>query len=637
MKFIDLKCSNCGWKLTLINDNLLKCNSCQSEFIIDDEKNITNNYTINNTHQKKAISHLPIIAFFILATLSVTIFFILGVTPKIIGRSPNSISKIDTYSYREKPESEAGIAFTEQIFRKSIDKIQTEELKKIKYLSVKLSEDKSNDVWSVSYSFEVWNNPYNYFETEEVILPYDLTLDILDFTCFSGLTYLNFNNTSNIEGSYNFSLKKLDQLTFYGGYFNQSLDDIMGALPHPKKLKYLKAQIRNDSQLLRLQELTNLENLIVTYLAEEVTPNKLKELDKLTSLTINGYYLKDISWLSNFNNLESLSLFNVSKVSDYSSLHSLTNLENLSINSGDMLKDTSFIKNMPKLKRLTLEDTAIHNIRDIADKETIISLHLSGNNMLNNIEEIASLKNLKTLHFESNSDNIRTADLDSLNHLTEVTISGGFLEIIERSLTIKDLSVRTRSDLDLDNLSKLLELETLTIKNSSNLLNLSSLSYLDNFKKIVLQDSTIDFDSISEQIELMPSIEELSLLDSYLALGRLNQLPFPNLKYLEIDENSYFSVWKDNKYMSSFDYGLTLLPDKINSMTNLETLIIPNSQLNTLDFVDSFSNLRVLDVSNSYITDVEPLNALSNLELLNIYNTPINNLDILSDKVFTIR
>ena len=449
---------------------------------------------------------------------------------------------------------------------------------------------------------------------------------------------MDFNNTSDIEGMYDaFSLKNLDNLIFYGGDFNQSLDEIIDALPQPKKLKYLKVQIRNDNQLHRLQELTNLENLDITYLAEEVTVANMNDLNQLKSLAINGYNLKDISWLSNFSKLTSLSLSNVSKISDYSSLYSLANLENLSINSGDKLNNIDFVKNMPKLKRLSLDNTFIHDTKDIANKETIISLHLTGNRQLNNIESISSLKNLKNLHLESYSDNIQTTNLSHLGNLTDVTVSGKFLGLIDQSSSVKKLLVVKSSDLDLGIFRNMASLETLILNDVSDMVNLSTLSHLDKLKKLTLEKSKINFHSNSEQIDLIPSVEELTLLDSSLVLGTLNQLPFPNLKYFEIDQESDFSVRINNKYMASSDYGLTLLPDKIKNITNLETLIIPNSRLDSLDFINVFKKLKVLDISNSYITDVTPLNQLQDLELLDIRNTPVKNKDILSNKVFIIK
>ncbi|OPF87338.1 hypothetical protein BW731_03505 [Vagococcus martis] len=439
MKFVNLKCSNCGGKLKIINNHLARCSSCQSEFIIDDEKNIVNNYIINNETNKKRNNSSLMIILFVFVTTIIMAIVILGIVSKntVTNNSVNTNIKSEAYAYREKPESEAGVAFVEQVFRKKIDNIQPEELKKIKYISV--TSDDFSDNWTITYSFKNWSNPFDNFETQKIILSTDLALHALDFTSFSRLTYLDFNNTSDIEGIWEgFSLKNLDNLIFYGGHFNQSLDVILDALPQPEKLKYLKVQVRTDDQLHRLQELKKLENLDITYLAEDVSVESMKELDHLKSLMIDCYNLKDISWLSNFSKLNSLTLSNVSKISDYSSLYSLANLENLSIKSGDKLNNIDFVKNMPKLKRLSLDNTFVHDIKDITDKETIISLQLKGNRQLNNIESIASLKNLKSLQFESYSDNIQTTSLSNLENLTEVTVSADFLELIEKSSNIKN-------------------------------------------------------------------------------------------------------------------------------------------------------------------------------------------------------
>jgi Leucine-rich repeat (LRR) protein len=96
---------------------------------------------------------------------------------------------------------------------------------------------------------------------------------------------------------------------------------------------------------------------------------------------------------------------------------------------------------------------------------------------------------------------------------------------------------------------------------------------------------------------------------------------------MKIDGNYENITFKDGVYFTQ----------KLKQAPQLEVLVLPKMELNSLDFTKDLKQLTYLDVRENYITDIEPLTQLPNLVDVNLFNNPVTNIDILNNKINVMR
>ncbi|MBO0443348.1 hypothetical protein [Vagococcus fluvialis] len=136
-------------------------------------------------------------------------------------------------------------------------------------------------------------------------------------------------------------------------------------------------------------------------------------------------------------------------------------------------------------------------------------------------------------------------------------------------------------------------------------------------------------------LDSLESKEQLSHLRTQLRndneVELLNSLP--NLKKMTITEPSYLYMKIDDNYENiTFKDGL-YFTQKLKQAPQLEVLVLPKMELNSLDFTKDLKQLTYLDDRENYITDIEPLTQLPNLVDVNLFNNPVANIDILNNKI----
>lgn len=639
MKIVDLKCPNCGSTLRKKEQDILICSSCHSEFLIDDE---TPDYiTINHYHQTqqphiktstRQSNKLLAAALFVMI---IPIFIIFSLV--LPGVRTNHISVENMVKPRNTPESEGGKKLVSAIFHKPFEDVTTDELHSIKYIEVMSGDIANKKSWDFRYSLEEWKDGKSNYPISEFSIDQNVTLDTLDFSSFKGLNYLDFHDSYDIGGSSdNFTLKGLDELAFYGHTFNQPLKIILDSLESKEQLTHLRTQLRNDNEVELLNSLPNLQFLDMTYVAEEVTSKSLLKLTNLTSLGYRNYAKADINWMSNLVNLKKLSIDSADKIPDFSVLYSLTNLESLKIENADLLKDINFINNMPKLKQLELINTSVKDIEPLKNKESLNKLTLKRNE-ISNIDALNTLNNLTELTLLGIKGESSTS-LNNFDHLEKVTIDSSNLDSISQLKTLTTLVIDGGSEIDLTKLDRFQKLGTLSL-NSVDFTNEESLINLPLLKKISLKEASNDSNyDVGTSLFEINFLEELNLGEKVsLYLNKDRAFSLPNLKKMTITEPSYLYMKIDDNYENiTFKDGL-YFTQKLKQAPQLEVLVLPKMELNSLDFTKDLKQLTYLDVRENYITDIEPLTQLPNLVDVNLFNNPVANIDILNNKINVMR
>lgn len=635
MKIVDLKCPNCGSTLRKKEQDILICSSCHSEFLIDDE---TPDYiTINHYHQTqqphiktstRQSNKLLAAALFVMI---IPIFIIFSLV--LPGVRTNHTSVENMVKPRNTPESEGGKKLVSAIFHKPFEDVTTDELHSIKYIEVMSGDIANKKSWDFRYSLEEWKDGKSNYPISEFSIDQNVTLDALDFSSFKGLNYLDFHDSYDIGGSSdNFTLKGLDELAFYGHTFNQPLKIILDSLESKEQLTHLRTQLRNDNEVELLNSLPNLQFLDMTYVAEEVTSKSLLKLNNLTSLGYRNYAKADINWMSNLVNLKKLSIDSVDKIPDFSVLYSLTNLESLKIENADLLKDINFINNMPKLKQLELINTSVKDIDPLKNKESLNNLTLKRNE-ISNIEALNTLNNLTELTLLGIKGESSTS-LNNFGHLEKVAIDSSSLDVISQLKTITTLIIDGGSEIDLTKLDSFQKLDSLSL-NSVDFTNEESLINLPLLKKVSLKEASnnSNYDTGTSLFEIN-ILEELNLGEKVsLYLNKDRSFSLPNLKKMTITEPSYLYMKIDDDYENiTFKDGL-YFTQKLKQAPQLEVLVLPKMELNSLDFTKDLKQLTYLDVRENYITDIEPLTQLPNLVDVNLFNNPVANIEILNNKI----
>ncbi|MCM2137779.1 leucine-rich repeat domain-containing protein [Vagococcus fluvialis] len=627
------------WQYIKKEQDILICSSCHSEFLIDDE---TPDYiTINHYHQtqqphiKNSTRQSNKLLAAALFVMIIPIFIIFSLV--LPGVRTNHISVENMVKPRNTPESEGGKKLVSAIFHKPFENVTTDELHSIKYIEVMSGDIANKKSWDFRYSLEEWKDGKSNYPISEFSIDRNVTLDTLDFSSFKGLNYLDFHDSYDIGGSSdNFTLKGLDELAFYGHTFNQPLKIILDSLESKEQLTHLRTQLRNDNEVELLNSLPNLQFLDMTYVAEEVTSKSLLKLTNLTSLGYRNYAKADINWMSNLVNLKKLSIDSADKIPDFSALYSLSNLEALKIENADLLKDINFINNMPKLKQLELINTSVKDIEPLKNKESLNKLTLKRNE-ISNIEALNTLNNLTELTLLGIKGESSTS-LNNFGHLEKVTIDSSNLDAISQLKTLTTLVIDGGSEIDLTKLDSFQKLGTLSL-NSVDFTNEESLINLPLLKKISLKEASNDsnYDAGTSLFEIN-TLEELNLGEKVsLYLNKDREFSLPNLKKLTMTDPSYLYMKIDGNYENiTFKDGL-YFTQKLKQAPQLEVLVLPKMELNSLDFTKNLKQLTYLDVSENYITNVEPLTQLPNLVDVNLFNNPVANIDILNNKINVMR
>lgn len=686
-ELVKLECRDCGADLEMIDETYAQCKFCGQKYIVNElleripeaptpKKSQpvapkTVKPQTNNQQQKSAMAAIWVIMMAIVMMWSV-LFLILKNNASDSSGDRNSLWDGDVIMVgtQEKDEdeddrTEKWEGFRSQtmqqvvyhMFGKSAEEVTQRELKSIKYLKI----DSDWDNYIISYSTEDYQayEPdyreklpdytghilfgYNQeFEKniQTLIIPYyEESSELIygDIRNFKSLTAIGLGYCREMDFSYFPHLTMID-----GGVnlqylleTNLPLDQIevlslshcnLEGLEQFTSLKKLFIEGIDEEEIEHVAKCTNLDTLFCNYCFVETSYAPLKSLTGLKTLYIDGGYdIKSLSVISNF-----------------------TELENLSITCTDIL-NIGFVKDLKNLKTLRLsENSQLNNLEGIGTLENLEFLELNINSLYGEdpeYQEIGNLKNLKSLALHTVYELDFLYELDQLEELeVRLTFYNDVLQPIAQMKSLKELTLaqtetwhlddkyfalleelpnlkkltidREEFDEEVDELFVVEGLEELYITNCSFEVAPTTISVGDNLKVLDLS-GTFFGDNYNGTLE-----DDQEVLKLYCeAAPNLEKL---NLNFYAVTDLTVLNNLRDLKELSLCYCELTEMPETtFEGCESLEILDISQNQVADIHFVKNLPALKDLMIREGYVTDLSPLLDCPKIRYVDARENPI--------------
>lgn len=638
MKFVDLKCPNCGGRLLPVagNTKIVACEYCQSQYILEDDRVI--NYHVHHhispqsgENRQGAPANGSWLLWAMAVFAGIAVLFAAGVgsggrdTSKSNLGSRSAFSPAAVESGEEEAMEEA--AFFTSPFHKSLingiygkpaEDVTEEELAKLRYLGIQNGQD----VFSVEYSFE---EPYG--EVKPMVQ--SLELAPAEWNT-DDLAY--FPNLQKLELPYRWTdkevlgeLKKLKGLSCHGISPGE-----LAELLEPGQLVELRIEKPGS-----LDGLSAFENLEILSLEEIEKPDlrQLAPLVKLRSLKI----VEREADRDPFSDEPSRSM------TDYSPLSVLTELESLYLES-EAIRDIGFLKPLTGMKELAINKTEAISMEPLAGLSQLTVLELTGNHSIKDYDFISALSGLVSLTLDKSTSQ-PDPNLQGLSRLEALDISGlTSVAPLGRLTNLKDLSIHGCNIDEIQALSSLTNLERLACYSAwTYAVPLRDVSFLDGMTNLRYLDlcgvsDESGWSGYGRKMEIFGDIshalnhsglEELYLNESMFGIDfdRLQEntsLKKLYLKEIDLKQNFYVEVYSGMRDVWYDDMSLDEHIDFLKNYPNLEELFLDGNQLTNVEFVSGLKKLARLGLSNNYVTDLTPLNQAESLRYLDVRENPIN-------------
>ena len=617
MKLINMKCPNCGAKLTIDKDKeTAVCQYCNQSFYIDDEKDPAPIIQINiEKSEKKASTAYQTdgsVNINKIASIFIAIVFIIIM---IFGMNTIRSTYIFSYDsdsgsseeYRFKPESAAMCEFTEKVFGKDVEDISKKEYASIK--AVRFDKDESSDKvpWIFSYSFEVDENG-TAKDMKKITLSDTDEIDLKDLQAFSGLQYIYVGS----NGRYNWN----------GEYSN-------------------------------LYDFTNLKDIKAFYIDESISKLEyaFANPEQIVTITASIYQEKwDLSPLSALVNLKKLKISGTSNL-DLQGLEVLKGMpmiETLELEDIKQLRALNFIDNMPHLDALSVKNCPINDISPLKNKISLQSLSLINCDEIGDISAVATLSNLQNFEYKSYSKIPKYVSLNN-SSLVSAKIPCEIADMLSGALNLEKLVLTgSNGNSNTNFLPSLRKLKTLEFDSSASIFYSTSLasqiaaSSIESVKGM----SSHLYDNRQEEQDASPIFADSSLRslifpnnsDDYTAFEvSLSKIKDNNnIKVLDMS-NCYIRNIDERGDRPFFVFDLKPFGTYANQLLKhfkaVEDLKVRDCNLDNIEFVKNMPNLKSIDLSDNYVQDLSPLKACMKLEKVICKNNSIANANVLPNTV----
>lgn len=647
MKFVDLKCPNCGGRLFPVqgNQKIVACEYCGSQYILEDNRvvhyHVHQHGASEGSRYKTADSSSgrsgALAAAGILLGLAVLFGAGIGISSR--DKPDYNIGSRAAYSSHisEGQEAEEGIAspkspfyeaLVEGIYKKPSDTVDAQERDRLKYIKIHTGRD----LFLVDYSF---GDPYG-SEAMDIrrlaLAPEDWDTD--DLANFPGLV--------KVELSYSWA----------DGAVLQHLKNLKGLACHGASPKEL-AQWLDPGQLteLRLDQPGDLEGL--------------SAFENLEILSLEDVTAPDIRQLASMKGLWSLSIIEDEPPSDpfseepssyaltdYSAISVLAGLECLELESS-AVRDVSFLKSLQNLKELSVAGTEAISLEPVGDLSRLTRLRLEDNSSVKDYGFLSGLTGITSLVLDKDTSQ-PDPDLSSMRQLKELEVCGLMSMAPLKGLAeLKSLSIHGCNIDEIQALSSLSGLERLTCYSSwTYAVPLRSLSFVDGMTSLEYLDfcgigNTDGWGGYGRNMEIYGDIsnvfnhaglKELYLNDCMFGLDFDRLAENPSLEILQMKEVSI----KKNIHVESYSgmtdvwYDDVSLDENTGFLTHypgLKELYLDGNQITDVSFAAGLKELERLGLCNNYVTDLTPLNQAGKLDWLDIRQNPVNGTIAAEDSV----
>lgn len=637
MKFVDLKCPNCGGRLIPVegNQKIVACEYCKSQYVLEDDRiihyHIHQHAAPENNGYETAGTSSDRSGIFAAAGILVGLAVLFGVGIGISSRDKPDVPSLNRSAYSSADsgteEAEERIvhspfygSLVEAVFSRPAEAVSAEEKEKLRY--IKITTDRER--FAVDYSFE---DPYE-SETPDIrhleLEPEDWDTD--DLADFPGLVKVELSY-SWADGKVLEKLADLKGLSCYGvspGELTQWME--------PGQLMELRLDRPAD-----LEGLSAFENLEILVLKDVVSPDirQLASMKNLRSLSI----VEEVNGPDPFSDSsESRTL------TDYSAVSVLEGLEYLELESS-AVRDVGFLSSLKSLTELSLAETEAISLEPLAGLSSLTALSIKGNDSVKDYGCIGKLTGLKSLTIDKGTSQ-PDPELSSLVQLEKLDISGFMsVGVLGKLKGLKELSVHGCNIDEIQALSALSGLEKLScysvwtyanpLRNVSFLDGMTSLRYLD-FCGNQNKDSWNGYGNKMEiygdvsNVLNHKGLEELYLNECLFGLNFDKLADNPSLKVLQMKEVSLKKNIRVESYAGMTDiwYDDVSMDEHIQFLTHypgLTELYLDGNQLTSIGFAAELKNLERLGIHNNYVTDLTPLNQAEKLRYLDVRENPINN------------
>ena len=349
----------------------------------------------------------------------------------------------------------------------------------------------------------------------------------------------------------------------------------------------------------------------------------IEKFTNLKKLEIESSKINDISVLSNLTNLEELHIYGDYKIKDFSRVTSnqsikdltpiskLINLNKLTL-SGYNISDISFLSTLTKVTELDIMNNKIKDITPISKLTSLQKLYLSLNE-ISDISALSSLTNLEELDISGNQINDLTA-LSGLKRLKTVNSSDQELSITFKDKNLYNMIVKalgnkvlTKTDstytitITKNNLESVTNIELNVGEGNSSIevINLEGIEKFKNLKKLEIESTKITDISV---LSSLTNLEELYIYGSY-----------------QIKDYSRSTSKRNIKDLTT-----------ISKLTNLKKLALSGYNISTISSLSTLTKLTELDLMDNRIKDIAPISKLANLQTLHLDFNEISDISILS-------
>lgn len=509
------------------------------------------------------------------------------------GRENNSVSHL-TF---DPPESELLQEFVSQLFDKPAASVTREDLNSVIKLEIR--------------------DLYNYNGTEIIYELSDGTagncylsssrLKTEDFKCFPNLQTLDLGRSTLDWGTDWHNLTSLTSLTC-----EAALRDLAGYMDVSQLTALDLTRDFSMSDLSALGEYSNLEYL---------------RLD-------GDDYVLDLTGLSQASALKTLIIEDGDGISDFEELYALTQLRELSIESSG-LRDIGFVSDMTELESLELCNTKLMQITAVSDRaDTLKCLRLHQNYSVEDYSPVFDCTGLEELELYVKYDFDTVMEMPDLSMMPEL-----------KSLTLGNYD-------HFSGLGNLTTLESLTLADASSFGGsgeLTGLKGLSNLKSLSLIDMSVEPDFL-ESFAVVTSLENVDMTQSFI-WGDINAVfGLPNLRTLNLEWatfglnleempvseslqelNMTYAAVSQLKDDGSWNYSAGSTQINLGDHTeffdhtpNLTVLDVPGHELQDVKFAENLTQLTYLNIVNNYVTDLSPLAGLGQLKVILCENNPVH-------------
>ncbi|MBD5451629.1 MAG: leucine-rich repeat domain-containing protein [Lachnospiraceae bacterium] len=479
------------------------------------------------------------------------------------------------------------------IFNKEIDEISAEDTAQVISLHV----------YEINYAYLAVD--YTLADgTSGTVYPVSQLPDVTeDLTCFVNLEALY------LEDSYStLNLSGLDKL--HTLYADKDIDDIARTIT-PSQITSLGIyNARFD--LSGLSAFSNVESLYLDGSSLLNDINEMANLPKLKNLTIvDGDYIDDLSVLYN-----------------------LTQLESLSIESKS-LRDVTFLTKFDNLTELTITGSKVLDFNPLAACTGLKKLYLLENYETTDYEFIKGMTQLTELGLITsfNFDDSDMPDFSALSNVTKLHV-GNFESFgnLRTMTNLEELIIDDGGygDFGSDNaLLSLPKLRSLTLINSSvSPEMLRQVSEVEGLEYLDLNWSYL-WGSINPILS-MPNLKELNLRNASFMMDADSLSPNENLRILNLNSakiSEYSSdQWADHENLSAEEIQKALA-----NFHGMEALMLEELKLNSVEFAKEMEHLKLLNIKNNYVVSLSPLENLQNLQAIVCETNPISDTAGLDD------